>query len=87
MKIFWFKIQIHLFQKAVLRDLEWKIFFTTQPWWAVFKISFVQLFSLEKLTNHFLKVKSNPDIWTQNFCHAWDNATLCMTYPDKQQKH
>ena len=37
-----------LFQKAVLSDLEWKNFFISQPWWVVFKISFVQLFSWKK---------------------------------------
>ena len=56
-----------LFQKAVLSNLEWKFFFIIQPWWAVFKIGFARLFSLEKLTNHFLKVKSNPDVDVLSF--------------------
>ena len=58
-KIFWYKIQIWSFQKAVKRSRV-KNFLYTQPWRAVFKISFAYLFSLGKLTNHFLKVKSNP---------------------------
>ena len=45
--------------KAILGNLEWKIFFLAQPWWLTFK-SVWQLFLLGKLSNHFWKVKSNP---------------------------
>ena len=52
-------------------DLEWKIFFLAQPWWAIFNIS-LALFLLGKLTKHFWKVKSNPE-----FCsEKWRNCAL-----------
>ena len=30
--------------KAILGDLEWKLFFVAQPWWAIFKVSFEVIF-------------------------------------------
>ena len=47
--------------KAVLGDLEWKTFFTAQPCWATFEISFPVIF-VRKTQNHFLKVKWNPEL-------------------------
>ena len=37
-----------------------KKFFAIQPWWATFKSTFAVIF-IEKLTNHFSKVKLNPE--------------------------
>ena len=47
------KIKEMLFT-AVLGDLEWKIFFTAQPWWGTFKISSVIIF-VRKTHESFLK--------------------------------
>ena len=47
--------------KASLDDLEWKVFFFFfEPWWATLVLL---LFSLGKLTNHFWKVKANPEVF------------------------
>ena len=55
----------------MLIDQEWKFFFITQPLWATFKL-ILQFFMLDKLANHFLKVKSNPDILTE------ENTKFCF---------
>ena len=45
--------------KKVKKNLEWKTFFNTRPWWAAFNISFA-VTVVKKFANLFLKVKSNP---------------------------
>ena len=60
--------------KASLDNLEWKIFFS-ETWWVAFK-SVLQLFLWGKLTNHFWKVKSNPEQSNQE--QVWKQTILCL---------
>ena len=44
--------------KAILRDLEWKVFYVAQPWWLTFNISFAFIFK-KKLYGPFLRMEFN----------------------------
>ena len=84
-KAFWYRMQIWCFSvkkvqklpfKVVLDDLEWKIFFVTEPWWATLKISFAVIF-IRKANESFLKVKWNPTIGLEKKQFVLENYIFC----------